>query len=430
MKIKSAHIFLAAASLATLTTLAGCGTNSSGELTGPGYDVNTLVNSPQVQSFTLTPPTSTLNAGSTLTMQALGSFSNGQTGNINSQLTWTSSNPNIASVSPTGVVFARLPGTVTITAGGLGNLASQTATVTVNPFIDRFFVSNAGSNSISVFATNSANGSVTAQRVISGGATGLNSPTQIAVNNQELFVANGGGGATDGGTVTIYYLQATGNAAPLRTIRSTAITGAAGLAIIGNELFVSNPTGSQISVFPTSAGNDGTTETAPVRTIVGGATLLNNPGQLANLNGSLLVANTGGASVLNFASSATGNAAPITRLTSSGASLLVTPTTVTVSGNSLFVGDTARGTINNFSLTNFNANPVNTNLAASTISGVTGFTSPSGSVASGSNLVVLDRTTSSLNTFPQSQNGNAAGSPITTSPGLNVPTSIVTAGSF
>lgn len=430
MKIKSAHIFLAAASLATLTTLAGCGTNNSGELTGPGYDVNTLVNAPQVQSFTLSPPNSNLNAGSTLAIQALGNFSNGQTGSVNSQLTWTSSNPNIASVNPAGVVTARLPGTVTITAGGLSNLADRTVTVTVNPFIDRFFVSNAGSNSIAVFPTNSGGGAVTAQRVISGGATGLNAPSQIAVNNQELFVSNAGSGGASGGTVTIYYLQATGNVAPLRTIRSTAIAGASGLAIIGNELFVSSLDGDQIAVFPTSAGNDGATETNPVRTISGATTTLNNPGQLANLNGTLLVANTSGASVLNFAAAATGNVAPTTTLTSSGASLLVTPTTVTVDGNSLFVGDTAAGRVHNFSLTNFNANPVNTNVAANTISGVTGLTSPTGSVASGANLVVLDRTTGTLNTFPQNQNGNAAGNPITSSSSLSLPTSIVTAGSF
>lgn len=330
MKLKSAHIFLAAASLATLTVLAGCGTNNSGELTSPGYNAQDLVSVPQLVSLAITPQVASGHVGQNVQLTAQGTLSNGQVADVSNQVTWTSSDPTLASVNGSGLVSAKLPGTVTITA----TRGSATANIqfTVNPFINRVFISNKGNNSIAVFDLQ-ANGNVNPVHVISGAATTLNGPGQMAVLGQELFVANSGAGEVD-----VFYLQAEGNVAPLRHIKNPAFTaGVTGIAINSatNELFVLS--GATLSVFNT--GDSGDT-VAPKRISISGANTLltaNADAQIALTANSVLVPNT--TRVLGFGQNQTGNTAPTKNLT--GLIALTTAKAVAFNSNSskFFVSD-------------------------------------------------------------------------------------------
>jgi len=312
MKLKSAHIFLAAASLATLTVLAGCGSNSSGDLTSPGYNVNDLVSVPQLVSLAIAPATTTAHVGQVVPLTAQGTLSNGQVADVSSAVNWTSSDNTIATVDATGKVTAKLPGTVTITA--TRGSASATAQFTVNPFITRVFISNKGNNSIAVFDLQ-ANGASNPVHVISGAATNLSSPAQMAVLGQELFVANPGQGE-----VEVFNLQAEGNVAPLRHIKNATLTsGVTGIAINSatNELFVLS--GANLSVYNTSDSGDNVT---PKRGAITGAnTLLTGTAdaQIALTPTTILVPNT--TRVLGFGLNQTGDTAPIKNLTGPAALL-------------------------------------------------------------------------------------------------------------
>lgn len=322
MKLKSAHIFLAAASLATLTTLAGCGTNNSGELSSPGYNVAELVTQPQIQSLTVSPSTATAHVGQNIPITATAGLSNGNTVTANSQVTWTSSDPSIASVSATGIVSANLPGTVTITATS-GSISANMQ-FTVNPFITRVFISNSGGSTISVFDLNATGVSTPVHSI-----TGLSQPNQMIVSGQELYVANTGAGEVD-----VYYLQAEGAATPLRRIKSTTIGAPTGIAINNGELFVRS--GQTIAVFN---ANDNGLAVDPKRAVITGA----NTGLVATPNGQLSVTDTeiivpNLLDVRTFAKNATGNVAP-TRILTGATPALVKATSVAVSGGNIFVSD-------------------------------------------------------------------------------------------
>ena len=267
MKLKSAHI-LAAASLATLMILVGCGTNNAGELTSPGYTLDQIRQgvSNTIISLQISPRSQTAHVGERVQLQALGVFDNGQTANVANLINWTSSDPALASVDGNGVVFAKgkgVPlagGTVTITA--TSGSATDSIQFTVNPPVNRVFISNKTGNSISVFDLQ-ANGAVNALHKISGSNTQLTGPVQMAVSvaRQELFVANPGKGE-----IEVFYLQAEGNVAPLRHIKSANTAAVTGVAISTNdEVFAYS--GGQISVYDIAAGGDAV---VPKRTAITG----------------------------------------------------------------------------------------------------------------------------------------------------------------
>lgn len=103
-----------------------------------GTTIGTLtvtVSAPVVQSITVTPVTSTLPMGRSVQMVATASFSDGTTGNITSQVVWTSANTAIADVSNSGLARAKAVGTTQLiaTRGSVSGNASLTVTAaTVN----------------------------------------------------------------------------------------------------------------------------------------------------------------------------------------------------------------------------------------------------------------------------------------------------------
>lgn len=158
----------------------------------------------------------------------------------------------------------------------------------------------------------------------------------------EIFVPN-----TSTDSVTVYSRDASGNAAPLRTLQVPA-TGSfdlSGLAVnlISNELFVLNRR--SVSVFSrTASGN-----AAPNRVLAGAATGISNGHALALdlAHNELFVLNAGlGSSIVVHSLTASGNTAPLRTLQGPAtgldlpAALLVDPT-----NNEVFVGNDGSNTI-------------------------------------------------------------------------------------
>src|SRR5512140_3446375 len=57
-----------------------------------------------LKTIAVTPTTTSAFAGATEALTAIGTYSNGTTQDLTATATWTSSNPSVATVSPSGVV--------------------------------------------------------------------------------------------------------------------------------------------------------------------------------------------------------------------------------------------------------------------------------------------------------------------------------------
>ncbi len=152
------------------------------------------------------------------------------------------------------------------------------------------------------------------------GDSGVSAPRGVAASGaQGLYAANIGASS-----VTEYPLDASGDAAPIRTIRGphTGITGIRDVAVdAAGTIFAVNLSGPVfINVFARTANGDAT----PIRQIGGIHTLLSDPLAITlDAQGYLYVANQteGGppaASILVFAPGARGDVAPVRQITGAG----------------------------------------------------------------------------------------------------------------
>lgn len=84
-----------------------------------------------LSSITVTPATPSVAVGSTQQMTATGSYSGGNTYNITSSVTWSSSDNAIATISDSGLVTGVAGGQVSITATSGSISGATTVTVTI-----------------------------------------------------------------------------------------------------------------------------------------------------------------------------------------------------------------------------------------------------------------------------------------------------------
>ena len=107
--------------LVVLLILVGCG-GGSGTNSGdpPAGDVST-----SVVSISVTPADPSIPVGVTKQFAASGAYSDGTSHNITAQVTWSSSNPSVATVNGSGLATAASAGTATITATS-GSISANT----------------------------------------------------------------------------------------------------------------------------------------------------------------------------------------------------------------------------------------------------------------------------------------------------------------
>jgi hypothetical protein len=87
-------------------------------------------------AITVTPSVSTIGDGTTLQFVATGLFTDGTNQPLISGVTWVSSVPAVASISPTGLATAVAPGTTTISAISQGVTGNATLTITASPLVE------------------------------------------------------------------------------------------------------------------------------------------------------------------------------------------------------------------------------------------------------------------------------------------------------
>src|SRR5205807_2588728 len=185
---------------------------------------------------------------------------------------------------------------------------------------NRLFVANQGASSVVIFeSANTRTGNVTPDRTISGPATLLASPVDLAVDSGRnlLYVA-------DGSNILAFAAASTvnGNTPPVRAIGVGFIASAVFLDQANDRLFVADSTGNAIHIYDgVSLLNNAV---AANRIISGAATQLNKPAGLQiDAAGRLIVNNFGAPSITIYSNAAiiNGNVTPVATVTGSNTGL-------------------------------------------------------------------------------------------------------------
>ena len=170
------------------------------------------------------------------------------------------------------------------------------------------YVGNDGSSTLVVFAPGAC-GNVTPLRTIAGSLTGLNDADGVGVDAAGTIYA----ASSEDGLIQIFAPGANGNVAPTSSIGGS-LTGLAvpDDVVVGfaGDLYVSDANASVETFSPGASGN-----VAPLTSIVGSNTDLGDPDDLAvDASGNIYVTDGDsavGPALLEYASGATGNVAPI-----------------------------------------------------------------------------------------------------------------------
>jgi sugar lactone lactonase YvrE len=244
-------------------------------LTGCGSGDDVAINpDSEIVGLEVRPEELELEMDSTFQLFAASVFNNGGRRIVNAPLSWSTSNPAVATVDSAGVTTAVAPGQVTILVNGAGLTASSRVHV-LSPEVNRILVSSRDTDSVQVL---DLDGNVLRS------LDNVADPAQVVLVGNELYVGAGN-------EVRVYSWTASANDAPIRTI--TGFGQVTGLAVIGEELFVADFDQNAIRVFPvTSAGN-----AAPSREITEG---LSGPGLLTVSEEQLVVVNNVANSVVVF----------------------------------------------------------------------------------------------------------------------------------
>jgi DNA-binding beta-propeller fold protein YncE len=225
------------------------------------------------------------------------------------------------------------PGTV-IT--GAATLLSTPQYLFVDVANNRLFVANQGGSNILVFDNaNTQTGNAAPTRTISGPATQLFSPVDVALDRTRdlLYVA-------DNTAIQVFAngSTATGNVSPLHSLSLGFTPSALFVDSANNRLFVADTTSNAVHVFDAAGTLNGVVSAN--RIVSGGTTQLNQPGGLQVDNaGRLIVSNFNGATVTFYPNAATanGNVAPVATITG-GSTGMIAPTQI-VLNNATTTGD-------------------------------------------------------------------------------------------
>ncbi|OQA95662.1 MAG: Gellan lyase precursor [Bacteroidetes bacterium ADurb.Bin217] len=246
----------------------------------------------------------------------------------NKNVTWTTSNTAIATVSASGVVTGVSEGTVTITATSVSAPAvSSTKQIQINAVLPSAITVTLSPNSLSVGGTSTASADVSPANAGNKSVTWTSSNVNVATVN-----ANGVVTAIGQGTATI---TATSVAAPTVTgsaslTVSSVLPSSITVTLTSSVLSVGGSTTATATVNPSNAGDKSVTWTSSNTSV---ATI--------NANGQITAIGAGTAII-----TATSVAAPAINGTATITVNTVLPTgiTVTITPNSLAVGGTATAT--------------------------------------------------------------------------------------
>ena len=239
-----------------LATALATGTTTIKAINGKISGSTTLTVGASLQSITLAPLNATVSLGTGQQFTATGNYSNGTTQNLTNSVTWTSSTPNIATITSTGLATSIATGTTTISAAS--GSVSASATLTVNP---------AALLSIAVTPANATAALGTTQQydavgTYSDGST-LDLTTTTAWSSTATVIATISNSLGTQGLASTGAIGATNIVAALGTISGSTpltVTPAALTTIVLSPAQASIPVGTTQQFTATGIFTDGTTQ--------------------------------------------------------------------------------------------------------------------------------------------------------------------------
>ncbi len=245
------------------------------------------VTPPVLVALAVSPTNPTRDVGQTLQFQATGTLTDGTTQDLTAAVSWTSSDPTVATItSPGGLATALAPGPTTITAthAASGLIASTTLTVAVPPPTVSRFTPTSGrvGDPVTITGTNFVNVSAVAFNGVAAPGFSVMSATSIQVNvptgatTGPLSVTTAAGRATSGGSFVVI---------PTRDFQLTALPTTVNVPAAGQGTFTISLTG--------SGGFTGLTTLAVSGVPTGGTALFASPSLTAGQN-TLLTLTTNG----------------------------------------------------------------------------------------------------------------------------------------
>lgn len=268
-----------------------------------------------VITLTVNPATATKLVGETQRYSAVASDGKGEL-DVSEVVAWSSSSEDIATIdAKTGIATARSRGTVVITAK-VENVVATAELVVKGPGNSDPALGGAagaageGGGSGGVSGVGGSDGSAGAggEPGTTGGAGGESGSGDGTGPVTRIYVSNLGGEGLPS-SIRIFELAADGDATPVASLVGSATTlkGPSQMAIAGNELFVAGGEGKSILVFDVKANGD----VAPLRTIAGTNTTFGNfsPMGIA-LRGNTIVVSDQGKGLMSFPINGQGDIAP------------------------------------------------------------------------------------------------------------------------
>jgi hypothetical protein len=267
----------------------------------------------EVITLSVDPATATKVVGETQRYFAKASGSDGEL-DVSRLVTWSSSDDDIASIdAKTGIATARAPGTVAITAT-VSNVIATAELIVRRPGDPEPSLGGAAgaAGESSTSGSGGSGGSGGTGGTGAGGEPPLTGEAGAAGASSgpvtRIYVSNlGGEGIVP--SIRIFALTADGDATPVASLvgPATTLKGPSQMAVAGNELFVAGGEGKSILVFDVNATGD----VAPLRTITGGNTTFSNFSPMGiTLRGSSIIVSDQSTGLRAFPTGGSGNIAP------------------------------------------------------------------------------------------------------------------------
>jgi hypothetical protein len=358
----------------------GGGGGGAGAGTGPGVTL---------ESITVTPSSPTIAKGASKQFTATGHYSDSTSNDITSQLTWTSSSSDIATMSATtpGLVISQNAGTATIKASA-GNLSGTTTLTVVTPVLV----------AIAVTPANTLVGKGITKQLT---ATGTYTPALTQDITSQVTWTTSDPGIVSMSSITPGLASGLANGSVTITVDdpSSAVSGTTSLSVIPlmGGAIQSSPTLSNIvSTFSGTAGANGHADG------IGNAATFYSPGGITTDGTNLFLTDKDNHTIRKIVI-ATGEVSTVAGLApfpgsadGTGASArFSSPSSITTDGTNLYVTDTNNNTIrmiviSNGEVTTFAGTASSNGGHADGTGNSSSFNHPQGITTDGTNLYVAD----------------------------------------
>ncbi len=314
----SSNTSLASITVSGLLTARNVGTvtitAASGAING---GTPATVNAANLASIAIAPGNLTLAATTSQQLTAVGTFNDGSTRDLTSQVAWATSNAPVVKISSNGLVRGLVAGTAPISA----SLGSVSASMTVN-------VSNAQIVSISITPAGST---IAASTKLALTATGSFSDSSTQVINRDVTWASDNAGVATVGPTGLLTAIAAGGAniqASLGGVTATVPITVNGITLVSMQLTPATATlapASMLSYVAKGIFSDGSTQN-----ITNSVTWTSSIPAVATINGGLATGQSAGAAVITAQQGAISGTANLVVDSSPLISIRVTPANGTV----------------------------------------------------------------------------------------------------